>query len=324
MNLTVLHFYAVHLGHILVANMSDGTGLMSSLQLCFLTYTHLSSSSFLFLGSTEVVNITTAQCIYEASLQMEAKMKQFPAIQDDTTPDILKKIKPLNELLQPLTDEVCNGLSKMGKIVGGNTMPKDVGPENLAVFIETQRSCEQNIVLPMDKMSRIIRGRKDLLNEMLENQSAELKQLIELLEKVKIKYELNQKKATELETASASLASRSSAVLTATQALYPQITDAEAQYFKDLERYEMSCNKWEEQAKQISNDADTICKAMSAGAIESGEIRCLVDLPPDKLDVCHKMLRGEKELLVKAEYKINESTTVLSQVSPTVTTHQMS
>lgn len=251
-------------------------------------------------------------------------MDKLQAIEDKAVPDILKNIKSLNELLQPLTDKVCNGLSKMGKIVGGNTMPKDVGPENLAVFIETQRSCAQNIVLPMEEITRIVSGRKDLMREMHESQSAELQRLTKLIDQLKTQCESNQKKVAELETTSATLASRSSAVLTATRDLRPQLTDAEIQYFKDLERYDMSCNKWEEQVKKISNDADATCKAMSASAIESGEVRCLVDLTEDKIDICHKMLRGEKELLKKTEHKINRSAAALNQISPADVAHQRS
>lgn len=243
-------------------------------------------------------------------------MNQIHAVEDTTGPDVLKKVKPLNELLQPLTDKVCNGLSNLGKIVGGNTMPKDVGPENLAVFLETQRSCEQSIVMPMEEMSRIISGRKDLMKELYESQSSELERLAKLIKDLKTKCESTRKKVAELETESTTLASRSSAVLTATRDLRPKLTDAEAQYFQDLERYEMSCNKWEEQVKQISNDADATCKAMSAGAIESGEVRCLVDLPDDKIEICHKMLCGEKEMLKRTEYKINHSAAALNEVSP--------
>lgn len=271
----------------------------------------------LLSGNNEVINITKTQCIHEASLQMEAKMDQLLAIKDNSTPDILKNVKPLTELLQPLTDNVCGGLSKMGKIVGGSTKAKDVGPENLAIFLATQKSCGQDIVLPMEEISRVINGRKDLMQEMHESQYAELQRLDNLIEELKSKYESNRKKVAELETESAMLVSRSSAVLTAARDLRPQLTDAETQYFKDLERTEIKCNQWEEQVKQISNDADATCKAMSAGAIESGEVHCLVNLPDDKIDLCVQMLHGEKQLLKNAEHKINTAADTLGQFSST-------
>lgn len=242
-------------------------------------------------------------------------MDQLQAIQDDSTPNILRNVKPLNELLQPLTDKVCNGLSKMGKIVGGNTKPKDVGPENLAMFLETQRSCGQDIVLPMEEITRIVNGRKDLMKEMNDSQLAELQRLGKLIDDLKSKYESSRKKVAELEAESTMLVSRSSAVLTATRDLRPQITEAEAQYFKDLERNEIKCNQWEDQVKQISNDADSTCKAMSAGAIENGEVRCLLDLPADKIDLCVQMMHGEKQLLKNAEHKINTAADGLDRIS---------
>lgn len=235
-------------------------------------------------------------------------------IEDDKTPDVLENVQPLGKELQPLTDKICDGLSKMGKIVGGNTLPRNVGPENLAVFIETQRSCG-NIVLPMEEMSRILTDRRSLMVEMHESQSTELERLSKLLDEFKSKCESNRQKVAELESVASSLVSRSSAILTATRDLRPQITNAEAVYFKELERYEMSCNKWDEQVKQITNEASASCKSMSSDAIESGEVRCLVDLPSDKLKICHQMLLGEKELLKKTEYKLNHTGVVLNDVA---------
>lgn len=265
-----------------------------------------------FVGSTEVVNITTLQCIHEASLQMETRMERS----SQSTPDVLKNVKPLYELLQPLTDKLCKGLDNLGKIVGGNTKPKDVGPEDLAVFLETKRSCGQNIILPMEEMSIIIKSRKDFMVQLSESQSVELQRLTKLIDELKTKHESNRRKVAELEAESAILTSRSSAVLTATLDLRPHITDAEVEYFRDLKRYESSCNKWEEQVKQITNNADSMCKAMSDGAIESGEICCLADLSRDKMEMCVKMLKGEKEMMKKTEHRINQSTSTLNQLSP--------
>eukprot|EP00970_Alexandrium_tamarense_P008184 scaffold1559_cov193-Alexandrium_tamarense.AAC.1 len=280
----------VHLGHILLASLSS--------------------------GPSEVINITSTQCIHEATLQMQAKTEQLSSsADDDKTLEILRKVQPLHELLQPLIDQVCNGLSQMGKIVGGATLPKDAGPETLAVFIETQRSCEVNIIMPMEKMSSILTARRELLKGMYDLQLAELTRLSSILNEFKEKYEANLKRVVELEANASVLSSRSSAVLTASRDLQPQITDAEASYFKDLQRYETNCNKWDESVKQMQKDASTSCDAMSAGAIESGDVRCLVELPPERVDMCHKLLNGEKELLKKLEQKIKSSSDAVEKLS---------
>ena len=76
----------------------------------------------------EAINVTAAQCLHETSEQMKAQAEQRLDASDDvdrTALEVLKKVKPLPELLQPLVDEVCDGLSKMGKIVGGATLPQD-------------------------------------------------------------------------------------------------------------------------------------------------------------------------------------------------------
>jgi len=283
----------VHLGHVMLAKVSN--------------------------GSMEVVNITAAQCLHETSEQMKVKSEQLDAADGDQKAlEILLRVKPLPELLQPLIDKVCDGLSKMGKIVGGATLPKDAGPETLAVFIDTQQSCEKNILLPMEEMSKILATRRHLLQEMYEHQAAELVRLTTLLSEFKKKYESNVKRVVELESNASVLAERSSAVLTATRELGPQITDAESAYFQDLRRYETSCNKWDGTVNKLQNEATSSCDAMSAGAIENGDVQCLVDLPPQKIAVCHKLLRGEGQMLKQLERKVKESSAVVNRISNTI------
>ena len=265
----------------------------------------------------EVVNITAAQCLYETSEQMKIRAEQLDATidTDDKALEILKRVMPLHELLQPLIDKVCDGLSKMGKIVGGATLPKDAGPENLAVFLDTQNSCESNILMPMEEMSRIISTRRELLTEMYNHQSAELVRLAALLDEFKKKYEANKKRVAALEVKASVLTERSSAVLTATRELQPTVTDAEVAYFKDLKRYETSCNKWEGTVDQLEKDITKSCDAMSAGAIENGDVSCLVELPPEKIEVCHKLLRGEAQMLKKIEQKVKGASDTVEEIS---------
>ena len=69
---------------------------------------------------------------------------------------------------------------------------------------------------------------------------------------------------------------------------------------------------------QLQTDATTSCDAMSAGAIENGDVRCLVDLPPQKIEVCHKLLRAEGQMLKQLEEKVKESSVVVEQLSKTI------
>jgi hypothetical protein len=280
----------VHLGHILLARLSS--------------------------GPVEVINVTATQYLHESSELMKAKSEQLSASDgDDAALQVLKTVKPLHELLQPLVSDVSNGLSKMGKIVGGSTLPKDAGPEILSIFLETQRSCEVNVVTPIEQMSKILHSRRDLLKEMHDHQAAELERLTKLLDEFKEKHESNVKRVKELEATASKLAERSSAVLTASRSLHPHLTDAEAAYFKDLKRYESTCKKWDEKVSQLKKDATSSCDAMSAGAIQNGEVRCLVDLPPGKIDICHKMLRGEAQLLKTLEQKVKDSSDIVEKIS---------
>lgn len=287
----------VHLGHVLYVRLSD--------------------------GSMEIVNVTAAHCLHRTSEQMMAKSVPSHASHDasqvdDKALEALKIVKPLHEILHPMVTKVCDGISKLGKIVGGATLPKDAGPENIAVFLDTQHSCEVNVLMPMEEMSKVLSARRELLKEMYDHQSVELVRLSELLTALKQKNESNHEHVLKLETNASILAKRSSAVLTATRDLRPQITDAEAEYFKELQRYETSCRKWEGTVDQIQKDASSSCDIMSAGAIENGDVLCLVDLPPAKIEYCQKLLRGEGKMLHQIEKDVKKSSEAVEQLSKIV------
>jgi len=259
----------------------------------------------------EVVNVMSAQCLQKTSEQMKAKSEQLDvAGGDQRSLEVLQRVKPLPELLRPLVDKVCEGLSKMGKI-----LPEDAGPEDLAVLLDTKRSCEKNVLLPMEEMSKILAARRRLAEEMYEHQAAELVRLTALLDELGERRESSLRRVAELESGASALAERSSAVLTAARALRPQVTDADAAYFRDLRRHEATCNKWDGAVDKLRSEAASTCDAMSAGAIESGEVRCLVDMPPRKVEVCHKLLGGEAQILKKVERQVKESSTIVERLS---------
>jgi lysozyme family protein len=168
--------------------------------------------------------------------------------------------------------------------------------------------------MPMEEISKLLGARRELLKEMFNHQAAELKRLSDMLVAFKQNYDANLERVVHLEANASILAKRSSAVLTATRDLCPQITDAEAAYFKELQRYETSCSKWQGTVEQIKKDASSSCDAMSAGAIENGDVQCLVDSNPQNIQVCQKLLRGEGQMLKSLEKKVKESSNEVDQL----------
>ena len=203
----------------------------------------------------------------------------------------------------------------MGKIVGGATLPKDAGPENVAVFLDTQYSCEVNVLVPMEEMSKILAARRALLKGMYDHQAAELARLSSLLEAFKEKHQANLTRVAALETNAAALATRSSAVLLAARDLRPRITEAEARYFRELRRYEAGCDRWEGTVDGLRATAAAACDALSAGAVARGDVRCRAALPPRKVEHCHRLLRGEGQILKKLERRVQASGAVVERLS---------
>ncbi len=173
----------------------------------------------------------SAQCLQKTSEQMKAKSEQLDvAGGDQRSLEVLQRVKPLPELLRPLVDKVCEGLSKMGKI-----LPEDAGPEDLAVLLDTKRSCEKNVLLPMDLCPRslppVVGSRNRCMSTRPPSWSVSPRCLT------------SSGRGASRTSDSSALAERCLAALTAARALRPQVTDADAAYFRDLRRHETTCNK---------------------------------------------------------------------------------
>ncbi|KAL7552129.1 hypothetical protein ACHAWF_015352 [Thalassiosira exigua] len=254
---------------------------------------------------------------------VKAKSERRPAssVEDNEALEVLRRVQHLSKLLPPPIDWICKDLPKMGKIVGGATLPRDAGPEDLAVVLETRRSCEEDVLAPMEEAAAILDARRDLLREMHDRQRSELARLTGLLDEVRKRRDASARRAAELEAGASALASRSAAVLAAVRELRPRITDAEAAYFKDLRGYEASVSKWEGAARRAGEDATAFREAVEAAAgVEGGggDARCLVDLPPEKEKVVRNLLRGEGQILKNLDRKVAECEKVVERLSKVV------
>ncbi|KAL7547815.1 hypothetical protein ACHAWF_011087 [Thalassiosira exigua] len=91
----------------------------------------------------------------------KAKPERRPAssVEDDEALEVLCRVQPLSKLLPPPIDRIGDGLSKMEKIAGGATLPRDAGPEDLSVVLETRRSCEEDVLAPMEEAGATCCGR---------------------------------------------------------------------------------------------------------------------------------------------------------------------
>jgi len=273
----------VQLGHVLVAVLDDGT--------------------------TESVNMTAALYLNEASNQLAAEISAVTTTHSQPAgfPDAIKEsdealktmesISPLHEQIQPLFAQISKGLSNMSKIVGGTTDPRKITAGGLATFLSTKQSTEQDVIIPIKELNALVSARVQYLDSMRQHQMSQLKQLQNMVSTLQNRVRDTNAKKTAVESNSKMLSDRSAAVLATARELTPNITEAELQYFKDIQRYEVNCGKWEEALEDIRSEYNNIRSQAEVGGTK-------IPLSAQQKDLCDTLLEGQGELLRQVGSKI--------------------
>ena len=214
----------------------------------------------------------------------------------------MESTPPLYEVLEPLIEQVKEGLAGMGKIVGGRTAPNDVNPALLAMVISVKERCEKEIILPLLEMDQVAASRLKELKEMYKSQLRQVSALEKTIQLLKERMNTTNEKMEVAQSNAVLLAQRSGALLQASQDLRPTVTDAESEYFALLKRVKAKCDKWEETIGPVLNDSSQLCDAIDAGRVSAN-----VDLGSADVDNCHALLRGEEDSLKKLEENLNQT-----------------
>ena len=253
------------------------------------------------------MNVTAALYLNEARNQLDMeKANSLLTLSDEAreTDEALKamlSIPPLHEQIKPHFDKISTGLSSMSKIVGGSTDPRKITPGTLATFLSTKQSSEQNIILPLKELNSLVEARQKYLHTMREHQIEQIDQLKELVMTLKGRMEATIEKKAILEANTKLLSEQSAAVLSTVRDLAPSITESEHQYFKDINRYQVNCDKYESGVEVLRGDCDKLRENLRLGTED-------IRLSGDQVNSCQNLLNGQKELLqhVKTEVQIME------------------
>mmetsp|Transcript_21604 Transcript_21604/g.30259 ORF Transcript_21604/g.30259 Transcript_21604/m.30259 type:complete len:1019 (-) Transcript_21604:60-3116(-) len=284
----------VQLGHVLVASLSDGT--------------------------VQAFNLTAAQYLREASKNKDIDksrdlemIKSKEDIENEKFHNAMEAMPPLYEIIEPLIDKVKTGLSKMGKIVGGSTQPKDVTPGLLATFLTTKQNYEKDVVLPLQELNERTMQRYKYLKQMQKHQVEQARQLQDSIRTFKEGIKLTAERSKVANLNADLLAQRSASVLEATRDLVPTITEAEHKYFTQLSRYSTGCGKWENSVNDIKNRCAALKDSIDS-SVRSNENICKVDLGEEQIQLCQNLLDGEDQLLEQTLRRVKDMESKLENV----------
>jgi hypothetical protein len=158
---------------------------------------------------------------------------------------ILESTPPLVDVVAPILKQIEQGLGGLNKFVGSETRSSEISPEQLAVVVQLHEKCNQNLILPLLELRKVVETRKEKLLLMVESQQQQVADLTNTIVMIK-----EQIKATRqsLETASTNasiLSERSATVVQASKDLIPTITQAEYDFFQAIKRMDARCKQME-------------------------------------------------------------------------------
>jgi hypothetical protein len=174
---------------------------------------------------------------------------------------------PVYADLHPLVEKIQGGLSNMGRFIGSDTSYNDIGPDTLAVAIQTKERCDSEIVVPLLELRHIVDKHRATIMTTLAEQEVQLR---EAKDSIKMLQKRMTAVGNRLETARANailLSERSSATLQTSQTLLPTITHAEYDFFQMLKRMNVKCIQLENYVRKLNDLAISRCESFDESTI---------------------------------------------------------
>ena len=216
--------------------------------------------------------------------------------------------KPLYELVNPLIQQTLQGLANMGRIVGSNTPTREITPDVLAVAVSVKERCDNEIVLPLFEMSEIVAARRKEIEANLKNQVAQLESLKDSAAKLKETMASIRSKANVARENAQSISGRSSSVLQSSKDLLPKLTQAEYDYYQELQSLDSKTQAWAKDFDALKTKVSGICESIGQGP-------SAVNLPQNYVSNCKKLLDGGSNKLIEHKKKLNVAQDTLDDIA---------
>ena len=165
----------------------------------------------------------------------------------------MEAIPPLNTIINPLLNEISQGLSNMGKIVGGtNHTPKDANAGSVATLLSVYTKCERDITHPTLQLKQILNIRMKYLNDTLLHQVEQVKRLRIMIRTLKeVVHKTNSIYPALLSNANV-LENRTGGILEVARRLVPTLTNAETKYKEGLHRSMLRCSGFDRDIVELT------------------------------------------------------------------------
>lgn len=263
----------------------------------------------------ESINMTAAIFFNEENRKSSSSIGKDVSIQESSSDDsfreveaivqALDKVPSLSEQISSLCQQVTTGISNMNKIVGSSTKTHNISPGMVAALLATKQSSEQEIFLPLNQIHALVTSRIPYLETMRQQQLSQIEQLKEVVKNVQERATSTTKKRQLAENNSKVLAARVNAVLSTVRDLTPNLTQAEQEYFKDIDRCAVNVAKWE---KSLQEAKDRYQKLQGKAFLSD------ITFSDSDTATCDDLLSGEEEVLNSILTRMNGMENIVNKM----------
>ena len=213
------------------------------------------------LGIVQATN-PTSQALLEGPLAASTEYQTMNRVSEE-----LRRNPAFHEWAPMQIAKVNKGLASMARIVESETKHDEISPEMLAVVASIQERCENEVVLPVLELAKMIRIRREALPQVLEEQKAQIMKLMEARKEIERRNARIRETLATAETNARNLKSRTNAALAACKDFVPKVTAAETQFFRFVELMEVKAEGWENDASGLRETIQQNCSSVASSSI---------------------------------------------------------
>jgi len=214
---------------------------------------------------------------------------------------VLHETAPLTDIALPLIEKIKTGLLKMRKIVGSATPVDKITPELLAAAAQIKEQADNDVMMPIIELNEYVAARKQDLPKNFNNLVGQLNTLREMQSKVNEGQESIEEKINTINSNADALSKRSASLLQSATDLLPTITQAEYDYFQELQRLNERTKQWHAQLERIkakfSRLEDSVKDRTNKGRLE---------IPPDNIKLLSDMLDASDAKMKKYSTRLKD------------------
>jgi Nuclear pore component len=255
-------------------------------------------------GKMTPINLTERRHLSEIDRLSGQQKEPVLAITDGPAEDSLA------DIIQPLIQQVYDGISNMAQIGGSSTKPEDITVDILAGAMSIYEKAKKEVYLPLAEMNEHVTVRREELKEVVRKQLEAVKALKEVIGKLREKQSSLKEQVDVLYANSKSLEERSASALQSSKDLQPTITQAEYDYFQEIKRLNDKTKAWKSHVEILKVKVTSITDSM-----ESGTTIEPVKLSEDNLQSAKQVLGGCETSIHDGRTKLNSLSSELDQLA---------